>query len=229
MSYILEALKKADQTRTVGEIPGLESAHWGERRSRSSHKYRWLWVVIVLLVVNGILIAVLLDRDGMDETGVAVDGEGHTDAHPGALAVKPVPRSETKYPGVQQVAPRPKVARPVQAPAASPVTPGIARPAPVPVTPGAPPAVVPPAPQPVPAAPSGVPTWDDLSLEFRSGFTLPRIDVHVYADNPARRFILVDLEKYREGDTLASGAVVEKISPEGVQLYYQGTKFLVER
>jgi general secretion pathway protein B len=171
----------------------------------------------------------LLDRDGIDETGDAVDGAGNTDAHPDTLAVKPVPRAETRNTGVQQVAPRPKVVRPVQAPVASQVMPGITRPAPAPVVPGAPPVVVPPAPQSVQATPSGVPSWDDLSLEFRSGFTLPRIDVHVYAENPARRFILVDLEKYREGDTLASGAVVEKILPEGVQLYYQGTKFIVER
>jgi general secretion pathway protein B len=229
MSYILEALKKADHTRTVGEIPGLESAHWGERRSRRARKYRWLWVVIALLVVNGILLAVLLDREAVEEQGVAVDGAGDTDTHPDALAVKPVPRPERKSPGERQVAPRPKVARPLQAPLARPVTPAMTRSAPVPGVPATPSVAVPPAPQPVQAAPSGVPGWDDLSLEFRSGFALPRIDVHVYADNPARRFILVDLEKYREGDTLASGAVVEKISPEGVQLYYQGKKFLVER
>jgi len=229
MSYILEALKKADQTRTVGEVPGLESAHWGERRSRSPRKYRWLLVVVALLVVNGILLAVLLDRYSVEEAGVAVEDGDKTDTRPEAVAVRPVPRKEKKNPGVQQVAPRPKVARPVQAPPASPVTPGMARPAPVPVSPDAPSIAMPPAPQPVQAAPSGVPTWGELSLEFRSGFTLPRIDVHVYAEKPARRFILVDLEKYREGDTLASGAVVEKILPEGVQLYYQGKKFLVER
>ena len=225
MSYILEALKKADQTRSVGEIPGLESAHWGERRSRSARKYKWLWVVVALLVVNGLLLAVLLDRDATDEAGVAVNGADNSNARPEALVVKPVPRLETREPGVQQIAPRPKVARPVQAPVASQMRPGIPRP--TPVVPAARP--VPSAPQPVQTAPSGMPTWNDLSLEFRSSLTLPRIDVHVYAENPARRFILVDLEKYREGDTLASGAVVEKILPEGVQLYYQGTKFLVER
>lgn len=229
MSYILEALKKADQTRTVGEIPGLESTHWGERRSRSPRKFRWLWAVAALLVGNGILLAVLLDRDDVDEAGVAVEGAGYIDRLPDSLAVKPMPRTEKKNPGVQQTAPRPKVARPAQAPVASQVTPGIPRPVFAPVVPAAAPVTAPPAPQPVQAARSGVPSWDDLSLEFRSGFTLPHIDVHVYSETPARRFILVDLDKYREGDTLASGAVIEKILPEGVQLYYQGTKFIVER
>ena len=59
---------------------------------------------------------------------------------------------------------------------------------------------------------SGVPYWDDLSLEFRSGLVLPHIDVHVYDDDPARRFILVDLQKYREGEVLDNGAVIEIIN-----------------
>ncbi|MGB5718287.1 MAG: general secretion pathway protein GspB, partial [Gammaproteobacteria bacterium] len=80
-----------------------------------------------------------------------------------------------------------------------------------------------------PAASSGVPYWDDLPLEFRSGLTLPHIDVHVYDDDPARRFILVDLQKYREDETLESGAVVEAINEDNIQFYYQGTRFLMER
>jgi len=83
----------------------------------------------------------------------------------------------------------------------------------------------------VPARPRqpGVQLWSDLPLEFRSTFPLPHIDVHVYADEPARRFILVDLQKYREGDTMDSGAVIEKILPQGLQLFYQGTRFEIEK
>ena len=92
----------------------------------------------------------------------------------------------------------------------------------------APPVYAPP-PEPQPAAVSDVPEWNELSLEFRSGLTLPRIDVHVYSDDPGRRFILVDLQKYREGETLGNGAVLEEILPDGIQLYYRGTRFRVEK
>ncbi len=74
-----------------------------------------------------------------------------------------------------------------------------------------------------------MPYWDDLSLEFRSSLVLPHIDVHVYDDDPARRFILVDLQKYREGETLESGAVVEEINETSIQFYYQGTRFLMDQ
>ena len=83
-------------------------------------------------------------------------------------------------------------------------------------------------PPPPVASSSGVPHWDDLSLEFRSGLALPHIDVHVYDDDPARRFILVDLQKYREGEILDSGAVVEMINESTIQLNFRGTSFLIE-
>ena len=65
MSYILDALKKADQERTLGEVPDLEVAHWGERRAERS--YRWVWGIVALLVINGILLAMLLGRDPGEE------------------------------------------------------------------------------------------------------------------------------------------------------------------
>ena len=47
--------------------------------------------------------------------------------------------------------------------------------------------------------------------------------------NPEKRFILVDLQKFREGETLGSGAVLEEILPGSIQLYYQGTRFRMEK
>jgi general secretion pathway protein B len=99
----------------------------------------------------------------------------------------------------------------------------------------APPLAVPPpastpaaTPTPAPAtaaAPGKIPDWEDLPLDFRSSFTVPRMDVHVYDTDPQRRFVLVDLQKYREGDRLPNGALIEKILPDGIQLSYQGTSF----
>jgi general secretion pathway protein B len=216
MSYILDALKKADHDRTLGDVPDLETAHWGERRKRRT--YRWVWVVVVLLVVNGALLAVLLGRN--DDSGVQPQGAipGIADEAP----VSPVPKTETAaiQPSQKITQPREPVYVPpvVQRPAVT-VQPPYHAPQPA--------ATV--APAVVPAGSSGVPYWDDLSLEFRSSLTLPHIDVHVYDNDPARRFILVDLQKYREGETLESGAVVEEINETSLQLYYQGTRFLMDQ
>ena len=236
MSYILDALKKADQDRTLGKVPDLEVAHWGERRSKRS--YRWVWVLGALLLINGALLVVLLGYD--DAVVSSGDGlSGPADSMP----VTPVPRAEgVMAPPPREIArPREPVYVPSPVPARQPTT---VKQAPRPViqaetvvnqpTPPdlapSPAFVRPPAPAPTPAtASSSVPEWSDLSLEFRSGFTLPHLDVHVYSDNPEKRFILVDLQKFREGDTLGSGAVLEEILPGSIQLYYQGTRFRVEK
>lgn len=225
MSYILDALKKADQERTLGEVPDLEAAHWGERRQKRS--YRWVWVVGALLLVNGLLLFMLLDRDEPLER--VVNGLPETAESPAVKPVVPVARtgSAMTTPSSDIVRPREPVYVPLapvgnqrqttmrplpSAPAVVDQSTGFTRP-----------------PVPAPTQTSGVPAWSDLSLEFRSGLSLPHLDVHVYSENPKKRFILVDLQKFREGDTLDNGAVLEEILPDSIQLYYQGTRFLVEK
>jgi general secretion pathway protein B len=233
MSYILDALKKADQERTLGDVPDLEATHWGERRRKRS--YRWVWVLGALLLINGALLVILLGRN--DTTVADADGlSGQPDTTPRTA----VPREKVVTPPPREI-PRPrepvfvpptppakrqatKVWQEPVAPAETAINqpqPAAARPAPV--------FVPPPAPAPAPVKASGVPEWNDLSLEFRSGFTLPHIDVHVYSDDPGRRFILVDLQKFREGETLGSGAVLEEILPDSIQLFYKGTRFRMEK
>jgi general secretion pathway protein B len=224
MSYILEALKKADQERTLGSVPDLETPHWGVRRS--PRRYRWIWVVAALLLVNGVLLAFLLGRGSGDDAPTASASATRQAIPEPVVPVSPVPGAGTtvvtRPRDVIQPAPaQPRVRPQVVTQTSAPVI--MQEPAPATATAGLT--------EPVPAhAPRpGVQLWSDLPLEFRSTFPLPHIDVHVYADQPARRFILVDLQKYREGDTLDSGAVIEKILPQGLQLYYQGTRFEIEK
>jgi general secretion pathway protein B len=221
MSYILEALKKADQERTLGSVPDLETPHWGARRA--ARNYRWLWVVGALLLVNGVLLAFLLGRGTDEDEPRAIASSVPSSEQQPVVPVTPVPGAGTT------IVTRPRnVIQPLPAPVQPPEV--KQAPGPLPAEETRPPAMPAAAPQPA-ARPrqQGVQLWGDLPLEFRSSFSLPHIDVHVYADQPARRFILVDLQKYREGDTLASGAVIEEILPHGLQLYYQGTRFEIEK
>lgn len=221
MSYILDALRKADRERNLGEVPDLEASHWGVRRQARSQ--RWMWIIGALLVFNGLLVAyVLFDRGARD---VVTDVAGGTQTAPAQRPLVPVPRQPLE-------SPTPATARqpvPVRKPAPQP--PARAQ-APAPsVTPAPRVQTAPVASQPAVDATGEfkLQEWRDLPLEFRSRFTLPRIDVHVFAEDPARRFIMADLKKYREGETMANGAVLERIHPGSIQLNFEGTRFRVDR
>lgn len=224
MSYILDALRKADRDRVLGEVPDLEAAHWGLRRPERS--WRWLWIVVVLLVFNAGLLVYMLSRNA--ELPVEVSHPPTVRNVPALSPAAPVSRGPAAV--VQESPqPSPRILRPKVAvqPHVAPV------PAAVPKVQGAPAARVVTASAPLTAAPdsntSDLPEWGELPLEFRSQFVLPHIDVYVYAEEPQRRFILVDLKKFREGDTLANGAVLEKITPAYLQLKYQDTRFRLDR
>jgi general secretion pathway protein B len=72
-------------------------------------------------------------------------------------------------------------------------------------------------------------SWYELPQEIRMRLSLPRLDLHVYSEEPQNRFILVNLQKYREGETLESGLVLEEILPEGMVMSYLGERFMVEK
>lgn len=75
---------------------------------------------------------------------------------------------------------------------------------------------------------SGVPLYSDVA----SSSHLPtlRLDLHVYAANPQDRFVMINMHKMHEGDTLPTeGVRVESITPQGAVLSRDGTRFLLTR
>ncbi|EXJ13875.1 general secretion pathway protein GspB [Imhoffiella purpurea] len=52
---------------------------------------------------------------------------------------------------------------------------------------------------------------------------------HVYDKDPAKRFVVINALKYREGEQTREGFWVERIDPEGAVLSYMGNLFFVAR
>jgi general secretion pathway protein B len=94
--------------------------------------------------------------------------------------------------------------------------------APVPEADDAPYSPPPAAPRSDPAS-DGLPTADEVTA--RGGAPALHLDLHVYATSPAQRFIFVNSRKYREGDALQEGPVVEQITATGAVLSYRGSRF----
>jgi general secretion pathway protein B len=55
------------------------------------------------------------------------------------------------------------------------------------------------------------------------------LDIHVYSEKPAERFVFINMGKYKEGDTLSEGPALREIRPDGVVLDQGGTRFLMPR
>ncbi len=98
--------------------------------------------------------------------------------------------------------------------------------APIPEAADAPYAAAPAAPavQPAAATPrETLPGADELTA--RGSLPALHLDLHVYATQAQQRFIFVNSRKYREGETLAEGPVVEQITADGAVLNFRGSRF----
>lgn len=62
-----------------------------------------------------------------------------------------------------------------------------------------------------------------------AGLPALHLDLHVFAQRPKDRFVMINLERLGEGDSLPNGVQVEAIRPDGVVLSYHGTRFLLPR
>jgi general secretion pathway protein B len=80
------------------------------------------------------------------------------------------------------------------------------------------------APPPVTApARDSLPDADELTA--RGSLPALHLDLHVYAAQPQQRFIFVNSRKYREGETLAEGPLIEQITADGAVLNFRGSRF----
>jgi len=76
---------------------------------------------------------------------------------------------------------------------------------------------------------SGVPLYQDVSATPGTQLPQLRLDLHVFAARPQDRFVMINMHKLREGDTLPDGVHLDSITPEGAVLSYNGSKFLLPR
>jgi general secretion pathway protein B len=75
---------------------------------------------------------------------------------------------------------------------------------------------------------SGLKSYVDAQSDPNLHLPALRVDLHVYAAKPEERFVLINMHRLHEGDTLPEGVRIESITPEGVVVAYQGAKYMLE-
>jgi hypothetical protein len=222
MSFILDALKKSESERQRQSGPALLEMRI-VRRSRALPI--WAMVVGALLIVSVVVLAWMALRPAAQRAA-------------GALPVAPV-AAQPGVNGAGAFAPSAGASTGSAAPVA-PATPtavtangadtaaatNTANAADAPINP----ADDAPAIAPVPDTP---PAGAHANLQNYAAVSgaMPelRLDLHVYASNPADRYAFINMRKVREGDITPEGVQVRQITREGVVLEYHGAEFLLGR
>jgi general secretion pathway protein B len=75
--------------------------------------------------------------------------------------------------------------------------------------------------------PSG--TEDAASVMSQTGLPPLTIDLHIYADEPAKRAVFINGRRYTQGAQIVEGPKVEQITRDGALLTYRGRRFLLPR
>lgn len=68
-----------------------------------------------------------------------------------------------------------------------------------------------------------------LPAAQREGLPPLRLSMHVYDPDPAARFVLIDGKRFRQGDAVADGVIVDAIRPDGVAIARGTQRFLLPR
>jgi general secretion pathway protein B len=245
MSFILDALRKSEAARRRSEAPDL-FAHMPQAQPPPQARPRWPWWALGVAVAIALAIAVgLLTRRAQApvaaapavETGdIADTSQAGADevAIPQADATaRPEPAPDQPPPPAQVVAAAPIAATPPPAPAAL-TTQQATQQA---TQPAAPPPVSAPATAPV-ATPAPPPSGDrivspaELEPALRRELPALKLSMHLWNETPARRFIILDGQRLKEGDVLGEGVsgeiVVERIDRDGAVLAWRGLRLRIE-
>jgi general secretion pathway protein B len=252
MSYILDALKRAESERSRGQIPGLHAQPMA-RVALDREERAPVWKTLVFAVIAALVLGALawwwLSADGPAPAAVPPQAA--------PLAASPSTPAAPANPPAQVSAPPPVVA------AAEPVVSAASKPAPrrnpppaiksvaAPVNAAAPArmASVPtPAPRSQTAAdPSGATRSTAAAAASASGTppeprvlamselpadvisSLPALVVSgaSYSDQPASRMVIINGALYREGDRLTSELTLQRIALRSAVLSFRGYRFSI--
>ena len=235
MSYILDALKKADRDRHPVAVPTLATVH-RTPAPPSRRRLLWPWIAGVVIVVNvGVLLWLLRPAPSVpDEVLVSVTRAPATSPAPAApeqappsatrnAPSVPLSRREQNPDAASRAATKP--AHVTSAGAAAPTSASPPTPETAPEKSPAPAVVSAPV-KPLERDPATPPASQEPPVP-QEVFANLHLQVHVYSEVPAERRVFINNQKYVEGQRIDANLVIESITSDGVFVSYQGKRVLL--
>ncbi|MDC8757432.1 general secretion pathway protein GspB [Janthinobacterium fluminis] len=225
MSYILEALKKSQAERQLGELPTLHAPQLQTGPAGAGGVWRQpLWLALGATSLLALTLAVLMWR----QAAPTVVPAAPVVAAPALPAAAPAPPAAPAIPA----APAPPAAAPAAAvvarvapprpPLAAPKAPKAAAPAAAIVVEAAPAVAPPPA-----AADDNLAGLRELPEAVQRQLPALALGGYIYSKDPASRLLLIDKVLRHEGEEVAPGLILEKLLPKGAVFNFKGYRYRV--
>jgi len=241
MSFILNALRKSEQERASSHIDTLEGKIQLKQETPSKNKPGWL---IILVLINLALLAFLLWHFTQQE-------EKSTDIKPITVAEHPIAPRQIKQKKIVEVQ-TPKLDSMSQMTIAQQIKnhqkqqkdahqqQASLKPSPIipPVKAKRTPTIAPQKstteqrekPKLIVSNKKNEPAYlSDMPYEFSLSVPHININVFVYTDQPEGRFIMIDMQKYQEGQHINKDMKLHEIRPDSIVVEYKDEVFQIPR
>ena len=218
MSYILDALKRADAERQHGTVPSLHALQVTTpalQNTSGAQNRRWLTAGAVLILAAAAAVGGWFWRAPSNDAPRQADAQIALTSPVASPPPLPALAAPTLLPAP---VPAPVTAAPV-APKPKP------EPAPKPETPPRRIAAPKPTPPPPAAASADLPLLSELPDNIRRQIPAMAINGVVYSDNPGQRVLLVNQQVLTQGSQAVPDVKLEEIRPHSSVFSFQGTRF----
>lgn len=239
MSYILEALKKAQAERQLGNAPTIHAPapSYAAPRAGQGAQRRYLALGVGVVVIAAavallwprlageapVRLAAVTPPAAVPTTApatVPATAPVATPAPPAAVIPAPAPVVQPAPAPAPVAEARPVRAKPAPAPAVSTAS---SSPQPSPQQREAAPAPATVAPQPV--GDDQLRTLQQLPDTLQREIPKVAFGGYIYSPTPGESLLLVDKMLRREGEEVAPGLVLERLTPKAAVMNYRGTRY----
>lgn len=245
MSYILDALKRADAERERGHVPGLHTHNAPASKTTQAHiktpAMAWLLAAGACMVVVGLAVwwlqpARVASPSQPQATGWVLNTQG--------VATAQAPPTAETVPANATLSPAPSVPAPASNTPPEAVLPLLAPPPPAPIaattrpepqrtnTSAPQPTLAPAAASTAPAAaaapaPAALRSFAELPAETRAQLPAVNVSGSTFSQNPAHRVLIANGKVVQEGQEIAPGLVLETIGPRSAVLNHRGMRYSI--
>lgn len=208
MSYILDALKKSEQDRGHGAVPGVQTVHSSSLNYRQEKHPVWPWFLVALVAINLVAITYFIQSKDKKESVSTTQSEAisETTAHVD-IQTEPVTTAvsaaRTSAPNVVVIA---QASRPVQEETTALETQAAQQTNVI---------------EPV------FETVDlyDLPPNVRQHIPAMDFSAHVYSSNPLQRSLVINGRFMEEGSEVTSELILTEITSNGAVFDFHGHRF----